>query len=162
MNSFLALVHFYPVRDGRGEPPKKVITRKRFAGESIANSLRTDIDYRYSHGSVAKRISTEKVNSRSLGSIIEIRLILLMIFHERRKDFPFYPFLLSSSTLVRFILALSSMNLNRDFIYIYIYVYVCSFCSLWPWSPRGPHISPPWKAMVSIRASRNLSRNRSI
>lgn len=123
MNSFLALVHFYPVRDGRGEPPKKVITRKRFAGESIANSLRTDIDYRYSHGSVAKRISTEKVNSRSLGSIIEIRLILLMIFHERRKDFPFYPFLLSSSTLVRFILALSSMNLNRDFIYIYMYTF---------------------------------------
>lgn len=59
-------------------------------GESIANSLGTDVYYRYSHGSVPERISTEKVNSRSLGSIIEIRLIFLMIFHERRKDFPFF------------------------------------------------------------------------
>lgn len=50
----------------------------------------TDVYYRYSHGSVPERISTEKVNSRSLGSIIEIRLIFLMIFHERRKDFPFF------------------------------------------------------------------------
>lgn len=66
-----------------------MITRKR-SGESIANSLGTDVYYRYSHGSVPERISTEKVNSRSLGSIIEIRLIFLMIFHERRKDFPFF------------------------------------------------------------------------
>lgn len=38
-----------------------------------------------------------------------------MIFHERRKDF----LRSSSSTLVRFILACSSMNFNRDYIYTF-------------------------------------------
>lgn len=48
--------------------PKSDFKRERFVGESIANSL--GIDYRYLRGSVPKRISTEKVNFRSLGSDI--------------------------------------------------------------------------------------------
>lgn len=61
------LVHFF-YSEGGVNRPKSDFKRERFVGESIANSL--GIDYRYLRGSVPKRISTEKVNFRSLGSDI--------------------------------------------------------------------------------------------